>query len=128
MSLLDNFPDTCNIGIRVKKSSDGMRGKGTAITWQQTNVACWLQQASSSEVNDFMQRGVRISHKIFFVADPSLQARSVIKMITRQNGVSVPSDERYILDVVSWPDPDASAGVGVLWKAMLVSQTASRDT
>jgi hypothetical protein len=104
-----------------------MRGKSNSFTWEQTGVVCWQQQASQSETMEYQRRGINITHKVFFTQDPAVTERHVIQMLTR-SGVAVPADQRFILDVKSAVDPDASAGLGVVWRVMVDSGTADRNT
>jgi len=89
-----------------------------------TGVECWEQQASANEIKDFEKRGIQVQTKMFFTEDPGLTEQHRI-LVTERMGVPAPYLDftdvanPNIMDVVSSTYPDASAGLGVLWKAML---------
>lgn len=93
--------------------------KDHPATNEQTEVECWEQQASASEVKDYEKRGIRISRKIFFLADPGVTERHEILITHRMvNGELTAVANPVSLDVKSRTDPDASAGLGVVYKVM----------
>lgn len=122
MCLIDNMPDECSIAIRRQKLDDPIGGEASIVDIQRSGVQCWVQQASASEVSEYDKRGISISHKIFFPADPGVNEGYLIKA-TKRSGVVV-SGQWF--DVVSYTDPDASAGLGVVWKLM-VNRTTGED-
>ena len=121
MSLLGNFPHLCTIQRRTR-SNDDLGGNFDAETVEQTNVVCWEQQASDGEIADFEKRGMTIDRKIFFLSNPSVTPRHEI-LITSRNGVTQSSPS--VLDVISEPRPDASAGLGVVWRVMVNENTGA---
>jgi len=68
---------------------------------------CWRQPAGDSEREYAMKRSISVSHKVFFTSNPSVDERDRL----------VFSDGEY--DVTSRPVPDASVGLGVVWKVMV---------
>ncbi len=115
MSLLLNFPHKCTIRKRVstKSTLGGRKNKPVNVT---TNLLCWEQQASNAEILEFEKRGMIISKKIYFLSDPGVDEHHEI-LITERNGVAVSNPIRY--DVASESLPDASAGLGVVYKVMI---------
>lgn len=117
MSLLDNLPDLCNIQRRQRVKQE--HGTRDVPYIEQSGVSCWVQQASSSEIETYEKRGININRKVFFTQNPNVTENHQI-VITSRSGVSV----RIIMDVHSEPDPDASAGLGVVWRVMCNEQTS----
>lgn len=126
MSLLDNLPDECSIIQRVQdisQETNPLGGRKEADHVIQRGVSCWVQQASSSEVIQFGKRGMTITHKVFFSENPLVGAGHKIKA-TKRGGTSLSSPQAF--DVISTPDPDASAGLGHVWRVMVRDETGSR--
>ena len=105
MNLFDNFPYTCTI-YRRRESRD-VYGTVNTLVAIQTGVACWAQNASNSEIDQFSKRGISISHKIYFKTNPNVDERHTLLL---SDGTS--------LDVVSISGPDAAAGRGVVFKVL----------
>ena len=116
MSLLDTLPHKCTISRRDRVKASG--GDGIALeslTAISTDVECWAQQASAKEIRDYQRRGIDIDRKVFFKADPGVSEGYVITL-TEKNGVAIASDNQVGFDVISQPDPDASAGLELMWR------------
>lgn len=115
MSILDNFPHKCTIRERITKKGTlgGRRNDPVDIS---TGVVCWEQQASNAEILEFEKRGKDISKKIYFLTDPGVNEHHEI-LITERQGVTVTDPIHY--DVMSESLPDASAGLGVVYKVMV---------
>ena len=124
MSLLDNLPHLCTITKRGRTKDSLMGGKETR-TVVSTNVPCWEQQASASETRKFSRPGQTVTTKIFFVDDPQLTESHEIT-ITQRNGVDVPLDQQYAVQISTTTRPDTSAGFGVLFKVMGSAVTGQR--
>ena len=128
-SILDNLPHTCLI-FRVTPQPDGLGGTLYRVVVEQSNVSCWEQQASASEIADYEKRGIKIDTKIFFVDNPLVTERHRI-LITSRFGIPTPNLDPtdvanpYSFDVKSEPYPDASAGTGVLWRVMCGRKTGA---
>jgi len=123
MSLLNSFPHKCTIRRRTR-SKGTLGGSKESFTDEQTNVECWSQNANHREVQDYEKRGMRITHKVYFTIDPGVTENHQI-LITEENGVAIASPD--ILDVKTRSDPDASAGLGVVFKVMADILTGRRD-
>lgn len=110
MSLLDNLPHTCSAfrRIRTKDTLGGNKDSYEAVSGF-VDRACWRQQASDSEKKDFEKRGIRITNKVYFTSDPELTEKHILRF----------DASGYNYDVKSSPVPDASAGLGVVWKVMV---------
>jgi hypothetical protein len=125
MSLLANFPHKCKIARRTRQKPSG--GIGVAVdvySVEQTNVVCWEQQASASEMSDWQKRGISVEKKVFFTDNPNLNEDSLI-IITNRYDAEITEADQLVLDVMSFPDPDASAGFGILHKVMCRKRTGS---
>ncbi len=121
MSLLDQFPDRCTIRRRTR--SKGTLGGGKdGSTDEQTGVQCWEQAANASEVERYNKRGQVVTRKVYFLSDPGVTEKHQIVVTSRtaNNGTltAVPISSQVPLDVVAKPEPDASAGKGILFKVM----------
>ena len=106
MSLLDNFPHLATARKRTR-TTDTLGGNSDSYTTVFTDRACWRQQAGDSEITEFAKRGINITNKVFFTSNPNLDETHEL----------VISGEVY--DVISSPVPDASAGLGVVWRTMI---------
>lgn len=125
MSILNNMPHKCRIQ-RLIHSQGMLGGSKTTPTTEQTDVLCWEQAASHAEVMAFQKRGMRITHKVYFTADPQVTEQHQIVM-TERNGTAIAAADQVALDVKSEPRPDASAGTGAVWKVMCDILTGSVD-
>ena len=126
MTLFDQFPHKCTIRQRTRSSNDDLMGSYDSHPDVQTDVVCWEQQASASEVQSFQKRGMSVSRKIFFLTDPGVDETNQI-VITERMRVAVSADDQIPLDVMSETLPDASAGLGVLYKVMVNDQPSERQ-
>lgn len=106
MSLLDALPHVCTAKLRTR-TKDSLGGGKDSYAVVFTGRACWRQPAGDAEVRDFQQRGQRLTHKIYFSSDPGLDERHVLM---------IGSDTMRVLSV---SDPDASVGLGILWRCMV---------
>lgn len=113
MSILDELPHKCQIARYSRTRDAGLGSIGTRLV-EQSDVACWEQAASDREVTEFQKRGMDVSRKVYFTENPNVTSRHTIK-ITEREGVAVTD---YELDVVSAPEPDASVGLGVVYRVM----------
>lgn len=123
MSILDELPHRCRIGRRTRTKVAG--GVGVAVDTIETiseDVECWEQQASSSENALYQKKGISNTKKIFFKADPGVKEDYVI-FITNRYDAEIAAADQIELDVISSPDPDASAGQGVVWRVMVSYET-----
>lgn len=106
MSLLDNMPHVATAKRRTRTRDSLGGGKDTWTTlW--SGRACWRQQATASEVMSCQQRGQTVTHKVFFHDNPNVDERDELV---------IGSDT---MEVSSVTHPDASAGLGVLWRVMV---------
>ncbi len=123
MSILDSFPHKCIIQRRTRTKGT-LGGSKDAATVEQTNVSCWEQNASHKEILDYEKRGMSITTKIYFLSDPNVTVRNQI-LITERNGVTI--DNPTELEVRTKSDPDASAGLGVVFKVMAERVTSRKN-
>ena len=129
----DNLPHLCDVykTTRVRESGVGHSRKTPALV--QSGVKCWEQAASSSETKKYLQRGYDVSRKVYFNFDirTVVSERCMIVITHRQDGDGVQTEVsdalREFYDVVSIDEPDASAGLGILWKAMLTNSSSDRN-
>ncbi|GAG51772.1 unnamed protein product [marine sediment metagenome] len=125
MSLLDNMPHKCIIQ-RITKVEDNMMGNRDVPVEEQDDVRCWEQQVSAAEVLEYEKRGMSINTKVFFTSNPNVTERHQI-VITERNGTAIAVADRSEMDVVAVPEPDASAGMGVVWRVMCYKSTGADD-
>lgn len=125
MSILDNFPHECTI-LKRKYTKGARGGKKWTNETVSTGVKCWEQSTGASETVEYQKKGMNISRKIFFTSDPGVSVRYKIVM-TKRNGVAVPTAGQIELEVVGAPIPDASVGKEILWKVLVKELTGEDD-
>lgn len=123
MSLIDNLPHTCTIRRKVL-TKDSLGGNLYTYEVEQTSVPCWEQGMGASETGEFQKRGITANRNVFFASNPNVTERHEI-LITSRLGVAVSSDNQTVLDVVSFDQPDASVGIGILFKVVANSQSGT---
>lgn len=123
MSLLDHMPHECTIRRRVR-TKGALGGSSDSFTDEQTEVVCWEQAASDSEIREYEKKGMRIDCKVYFPTDPGVTSRHQI-LVTERSGVAVALP--IALDVVSNAGPDASTGAGILFRVMCKRVTSSEN-
>lgn len=113
MSILEHLPHQCTAQLRSRSQGEMGGGKDT---WTDvfTSRKCWRQPASDNEQLYAGKPGIVVTHKVYFVTDPVLDDSHRL----------VFSDGNY--NVVSRPVPDASIGLGIVWRVLL-SYNSSRD-
>ncbi len=105
MSILDELPMSVSTKRRTRTRTSLGGSKDSFVTT--TGVRCWQQSASDREITEYGRRGISITDKFYFTADPSLTERDVI----------VGTDGRTY-EIRSFSGPDASAGLGVVYRIM----------
>ena len=116
MSILDALPHTFAAKKRTRVA-DTLGGNKDSFPTVSTGT-CWHQQAGDSETTEFAKRGINITGKVYFASDPALDETHTLT-VSDTNGAVVGT-----FDVVSIPNIDASAGLGVLWRCN-VNRTTS---
>ena len=116
MSILDALPHsfTAKKRTRVKDILGGNKDSFATVS----SGSCWFQQAGDSETTEFMKRGINLTGKVYFATNPSLDESHVL-VVNDKDGVEV-----GMFDIVSTPDIDASAGLGVLWRCNVNRKTS----
>ena len=123
MTLLDSLPHRCSIQI-LKLTKGSLGGSKRIATVEQTDVKCWDQPASDDEIDEFSKRGIKIGHKIYFSSDPAVTEAHEILITSRDAGTTT-IDSPTALEVRSEALPDASAGLGKLFRVMVLDQTGT---
>lgn len=77
---------------------------GTTV-WQ--DRSCWLQPVSDSERTENQHRSQVATHKVYFTTDPGIDERHVLVI----GGL--------YYEVHSVSNPDASVGLGLLYRVMV---------
>ena len=118
MSLLDNLPHTATARVRTR-TTDSIGGAKDAFADVSGFVArpCWQQTASEAEILEFAKRGISVTDKVYFALRPALSAQHILVV----TNVSTGQTDTY--EVRSVADPDASAGLGVLYRVMCEKTT-----
>jgi hypothetical protein len=111
MSLLDNFPHTCTTKRRAR-AKDSIGGSSDTFATVSTDLPCWQQPASMTEVREYEKRGMTVTNKVYFRTDPGVDSKFVLEVTNPQTG------RTDTLEVRSRSRPDASAGLGVVYKVM----------
>ena len=107
MPLLDSLPHVCTAKRRVR-TVDAIGGARDGFATLFTGRACWRQPASDGEIESAQARDQRITHKVYFAADPELDERDVLEI------------DGDAMSVRSATHPDASVGMGWVWKVMVL--------
>ena len=104
MSILNNLPHlaTAKRRTRTKDALGGTKDTFSTTLW--SDRVCWRQPVSDTEAMDWMARGQKVTHKVYFVEDPGVDERCIL----------VIGDDT--MTVRSVGNPDASVGLGVVWK------------
>lgn len=120
MTLLDNMPHRCRID-RLRHVSDSLNAtlEEPVEVPGGADLACWVQNASRAEINEFQKRDQRVTHKVFFPAVPPLRVGDRITITTAE-----PDILGQVLKFQS--AADRSAGLGVLFGAMCELETNPR--
>lgn len=83
---------------------------------------------NAREIADFEKRGISVNTRVYFASDPGFLAVDDTEryeiIITKRNGVATVDPKT--LEVRTKTQPDASAGLGILFK-VLANETTSRD-
>lgn len=113
--ILDNLPHTyaAKTRTRVKDTLGGSKDSWSTVS----TGSCWHQQAGDSEVSEHAKRGINISGKVYFTSDPEFDETNVL-VISDEDG-----NEVGTFDIMSHPQIDASAGLGVVWRCNVNRKT-----
>lgn len=112
MSILDNLPHTATVKIRSRtRAAVGTRDSYATVS----TLSCWRQPAGEKEIEEFAKRGVSVTNKVYFTSDPGIDERHALEI----------GGETY--EVRSFSDPDASAGLGIVYK-VFVERTTTGST
>jgi hypothetical protein len=116
MSLLENFPHTATAMLRVR-TNDELGGSRDAFTEIFTERACWQQTARESEITKFEKLGKSATDKVYFLTDPLLTEEHVLIVSNPR------TDQSYTFEVRSTAVPDASAGLGIVYRVMVEAES-----
>lgn len=80
-------------------------------------------------MKDFARRGIAVTTKFFFTTNYSLTERHRLLVVEREGVETANTDitdveNPDIYDVVSVTEPDASAGLAMLWKVFAKSKSS----
>lgn len=106
VTLLSYFPHICDISQRSRTMGPLGGSTDTRVSIS-TGIKCWRQTASEEEMLEYQKRGIKVTDKVYFTSDPN---------VTNEMFITI-SNVEY--DVQSRADPDASAGLGVVWRVMV---------
>lgn len=110
MSILNSLPHRCDGYLRTR-TRDELGGSVDTYTLVFQDRPCWQQTASDSEVMEYDKRGIAVTNKVYFTVNPGLNDKHQLEI----DGIR--------FDVQSRAVPDASAGMGVVWRVMLRATT-----
>ncbi len=77
-----------------------------------TDRACWQQSAKESEILEFAKRGISVTNKVYFTDRPAVDEQHTLIITNPQTG------QTNTFEVRSRAEPDASAGLGILYRIM----------
>jgi len=104
LGILSNFPHLATAKRRTRTIDSLAGSKDSFPTTLFTDRACWVQPMTANEVLEHQRREIECTHKVYFTSDPGLSNTDELVV----GGVS------WLVKSVS--DPDASAGLGVVWR------------
>lgn len=121
MSLFDNLPHLCDI-VKLARSTDDLGGDTRAATVIiESDIPCWVQNASFNAINEFAKQDERITHEIFFASKQANLTKG--RMIRITSGEHAGETMKYIAA------SNATAGVLPGWSAMVDNdRTAPRSS
>jgi hypothetical protein len=105
LSVLENLPHLVTAKRRAR-SKDALGGTKDSFTVLFTDKACWRQLVSDKEYKEGQRREQQWTHKVYFVEDPEVDEQCVL----------VVSGDT--MRVQSTANPDASLGMGILYRVM----------
>jgi hypothetical protein len=112
---------------RRTRVADTIGGSKTLPVVIMQNVPAWVQSVGASEIMKWQQRGMSVTHKIYFPGptDPGILSQDQI-IITAKFGfvLAIPG---HVLEVKSAPEPDSSSGLGYLWSCLAEDLTAREN-
>lgn len=116
MSLLTAaaFPHRATIRRRVR-TVDSLAGTKDSFTLVAADVPCWRQLARESEITEYAKRGHSVTDRVYFLSDVAYEEDDIFEI----------DGESY--EVVSRARPDASAGLGAVYRIM-VNRTTTGST
>lgn len=114
MSLLNEFPHRCTIrGTRYDVGEYGASEPTKFV--RNTDVECWVQNASTAETVRFDRRLDAVTHRVYFNADPGLLVGDEIYITSGPSHVTETLTHRAYAD--------RSAGLGLLWTSQCELET-----
>jgi len=111
---LPRMPMPHEVSIQ-RLSYDGMTefgGETTALQMVATELKCFVQNASSVEIERFRKRQMSVSTKMYFTSEPPLREGDEVTVTRNDKGTSY-IGQRFEFKAID----DATAGFGILWKA-----------
>ena len=122
MSILDNLPHlaTARLQTRTADSMGGTMPADGATLF--TDRPCWRQAASDREVTLYQKRGIAVTHKVYFVTDPEVDENHHLTDVRNKDAAAGTGDR---LEVRSRAHPDASVGLGIVYRVMCEFVTIS---
>lgn len=107
MSILDAFPHTATAKRRTRTKGTLGGTKDSFPTILFTDRPCWQQPAGDSEIDRYAKRQITITDKVYFTIEPEVDERDILIIGGRT------------FEVRSRAVPDASAGLGVVYRVMV---------
>lgn len=120
MSLLSSFPHVATAKRRNSVGAGRGPSGGTKPTFPTTlftDKECWRQNASDREITEFSKRGISVTDRFYFLEDPGLSEEDVLTDVRDKDAAAGTGTE---WEVRSEALPDASAGLGVVFRVMAV--------
>lgn len=116
------MPHTCTAKRRTRTKGPlaGSRDSFPDPNILFTDRACWRQLAKDAEILEYDKRGITVTDKIYFPADPKVNEKHILEVTDPARGIT------ETLKVRSRALPDASAGMGVVWRVMAEISTTGK--
>ena len=120
MSILDNLPHVAT-AKKASVTQDALGGNTLTYATVFTDRACWRQAASDSQIQEFEKRGISVTDRVYFTTDPGIDETHILTDV-RNSGATAGTGDTW--EVRSRAVPDATAGLGVVWRVMVAQSTA----
>lgn len=116
-----------SVVVQAATTTRGASGGQSRAFADGATLDCLVQTPGAAEVRDYAARGMRLTHWVFFSADPGLTTNDRLKWVTRRNvALSTPI---YLRALDCYPEGrPGSAGSDMLWVADCEQVTSRGET
>jgi len=106
MTLLESLPHTADVYRRSWRNDQYGAAFPAGETKIKSDLACWVQSASSAAITEARQRDQRVTHQILCNADPALRLEDIVIP-----SAGVFANERFTIHSFG----ERTSGLGWMW-------------